>query len=87
MSRKAVQHNFSTVRRLPKELKIANQKRSWTYDDLFLQERRGRDSNPGSPCGDSGFQDRCIRPLCHLSEAVTFENNGLMEFDVSSGRE
>ena len=30
-------------------------------------KRRGRDSNPGSPHGDSGFQDRCNRPLCHLS--------------------
>jgi hypothetical protein len=30
--------------------------------------RRGWDSNPRSPCGDAGFQDRCIQPLCHLSE-------------------
>lgn len=31
------------------------------------KERRGRDSNPGDPCGSAGFQDRCNRPLCHLS--------------------
>jgi integrase len=30
-------------------------------------ERRGRDSNPRSGCPDSGFQDRCNRPLCHPS--------------------
>jgi hypothetical protein len=30
-------------------------------------KRRGRDSNPGYPHGYSGFQDRCNRPLCHLS--------------------
>jgi hypothetical protein len=29
--------------------------------------RRGRDSNPRSGYPDSGFQDRCIRPLCHPS--------------------
>ncbi len=32
--------------------------------------RRGRDSNPRCPCGQSGFQDRRIRPLCHLSEMI-----------------
>ena len=30
-------------------------------------ERRGRDSNPRYPCGYTGFRDRHIRPLCHLS--------------------
>ena len=34
-----------------------------------LLKRRDRDSNPGYPCGYSGFQDRCDRPLCHLSGA------------------
>lgn len=29
--------------------------------------RRGRDSNPGTSYPVSGFQDRCNRPLCHLS--------------------
>src|SRR4029450_2130550 len=29
--------------------------------------RRGWDSNPRSACTDSGFQDRCDRPLCHPS--------------------
>ncbi len=29
--------------------------------------RRERDSNPRHPYGHSGFQDRRIRPLCHLS--------------------
>jgi hypothetical protein len=32
--------------------------------------RRGRDSNPRWPLGQSGFQDRRDRPLCHLSEVV-----------------
>src|SRR6185437_10231371 len=31
--------------------------------------RRGWDSNPRGACAPAGFQDRCIRPLCHLSEA------------------
>ncbi len=34
-------------------------------------KRRGRDSNPGYPHGYSGFQDRCNRPLCHLSGCDT----------------
>ena len=29
--------------------------------------RRGRDSNPRRPCDLSGFRDRYIQPLCHLS--------------------
>ncbi len=41
-------------------------------------ERRGRDSNPGYPCGHSGFQDRCNRPLCHLSN--TCHRNELRSF-------
>jgi site-specific DNA recombinase len=32
-----------------------------------LKWRRGWDSNPRSSCEDAGFQDRCNRPLCHLS--------------------
>ena len=31
--------------------------------------RRGWDSNPRYRCRHSGFQDRCIRPLCHPSSA------------------
>ena len=33
-------------------------------------KRRERDSNPRYPYGHAGFQDRCIQPLCHLSERV-----------------
>ena len=32
------------------------------------QKRRGWDLNPRCPYGHAGFQDRCNRPLCHLSE-------------------
>jgi hypothetical protein len=32
--------------------------------------RRGRDSNSRGSCEPSGFQDRCIQPLCHLSVPV-----------------
>ena len=38
-----------------------------------FHKRRDRDSNPGYPCGYSGFQDRCDRPLCHLSGADAIE--------------
>ena len=31
--------------------------------------RRGWDSNPRGACTPAGFQDRCIRPLCHPSGA------------------
>ncbi len=33
----------------------------------FSNMRRRRDSNSRDPCGPAGFQDRCIRPLCHSS--------------------
>ena len=33
-------------------------------------KRRERDSNPRYPYGHAGFQDRCIQPLCHLSERI-----------------
>ena len=33
--------------------------------------RRGWDSNPRCPRRHGGFQDRCIRPLCHLSGTAT----------------
>src|SRR3954469_13723748 len=38
--------------------------------------RRGRDSNPRTSCPVSGFQDRCIRPLCHPSGAQTLRLGG-----------
>ncbi len=34
---------------------------------LFNNWRRGRDSNSGRGRPLDGFQDRCIKPLCHLS--------------------
>ena len=34
-----------------------------SYHDL----RRVWDLNPRAPCGVSGFQDRCTRPLCEPS--------------------
>ena len=34
---------------------------------LYLKWRRGRDSNSWRTCALDGFQDRCIKPLCHLS--------------------
>ena len=43
----------------------------WEFKQLA--KRRDRDSNPGYPCGYSGFQDRCDRPLCHLSGADAME--------------
>ena len=36
--------------------------------------RRGWDSNPRSPYGDSGFRDRPIRPLSHLSASTGRES-------------
>src|SRR5690606_34595844 len=50
----------------------------WVPNQLFPQSlegteekaltwRRGWDSNPRYPCGYSGFRDRYIQPLCHLS--------------------
>ena len=44
-----------------------------------LRKRRDRDSNPGYPCGYSGFQDRCNRPLCHLSGADATDIGGLCQ--------
>ena len=35
-------------------------------------KRKGRDSNPRTPFGVAGFQDRCNRPLCHPSETRSF---------------
>ena len=36
-------------------------------------KRRGRDSNPGWTCIHAGFQDRCNRPLCHLSKCSSLQ--------------
>ncbi len=40
---------------------------SAALDSIRLRWRRDWDSNPGDPCGSNGFQDRRVRPLCHLS--------------------
>ena len=39
-------------------------------DDRVRNWRRGWDSNPRSDRSDAGFQDRCIQPLCHLSDVI-----------------
>jgi hypothetical protein len=46
---------------------------SWClgYHDL----RRVWDLNPRAPCGVSGFQDRCTRPLCEPSRRDPFVGN------------
>ncbi len=53
--------------------------RKWGRENLFQNNiyiiqniimdswRTGWDSNPRYACTHAGFQDRCIRPLCHLS--------------------
>ena len=38
-------------------------------------ERRGGDSNPRSPCGDTAFPVLHNRPLCHLSKPISGEWN------------
>lgn len=42
--------------------------------------RRGRDSNPRTPCRVNGFRDRRNRPLCHLSASGVVVRRG---FNVS----
>jgi len=43
--------------------------------------RRGWDSNPRNRFRFGGFQDRCIKPLCHLAERTRFSQiaNGFRE--------
>ena len=38
----------------------------------YYNWRRGRDSNSGWDRSHDGFQDRCIKPLCHLSISTDF---------------
>ncbi len=40
---------------------------------VLLKWRRGRDSNSGWGRPHDGFQDRCIKPLCHLSSSMLSE--------------
>ncbi len=47
-------------------------------------KRRDRDSNPGYPCGHSGFQDRCDRPLCHLSGTESSGSVGSVKLVLGS---
>jgi integrase len=47
--------------------KIDAECHSMSSRDAEEEKRRGRDSNPGYPCGHTGFRDQHNRPLCHLS--------------------
>jgi hypothetical protein len=40
--------------------------------------RKGWDSNPRETCASAGFQDRCIRPLCHPSTTRQLNRPGLV---------
>jgi hypothetical protein len=57
--------NPSQRRGIPeKQLATGDQRNTW---DTAGAIRREWDSNPRAPRRACGFQDRCIRPLCHLS--------------------
>ena len=49
---------------------IDTERHSVSSTDTSEEKRRGRDSNPGYPCGHTGFRDQHNRPLCHLSEGT-----------------
>jgi hypothetical protein len=49
------------------KLRACSTKLSESLREASVVERRERDSNPRNPCELNGFQDRRIRPLCHLS--------------------
>ena len=52
-------------------MRLFNLKGCGPEDQTEFVWRRGRDSNPRETCISAGFQDRCIRPLCHPSAAVS----------------
>ena len=47
--------------------------------EMLNKWRRGRDSNSGWGRAHDGFQDRCIKPLCHLSGVLRFLKNFLLK--------
>ena len=52
-----------------------NEKISETTGFPAICQRRRRDSNPRRTCALSGFQDRCIKPLCHASDGATMKRS------------
>lgn len=46
---------------------LTSAKNSFYQCCIIILWRRGRDSNSGRVRTLDGFQDRCIKPLCHLS--------------------
>ena len=47
--------------------RFSNKKSARFQGTSYNNWRRGRDSNSGWDRSHDGFQDRCIKPLCHLS--------------------
>ena len=66
--RSAPEKYIRSVQIPPPLLQVANFKYLSRY--LKLPMRRGWDSNPRRGFPRSGFQDRCIRPLCHPSNII-----------------
>ena len=52
---------------LSRVLILLSTKKNTDIMSMFLCWRKGRDSNSGWDRSHDGFQDRCIKPLCHLS--------------------
>ena len=61
-------HNRTNRRNVLKLHKLSNKQPQ--RKTLGLQWRTGRDSNPRIPQRISGFQNRRIQPLCHLSSGA-----------------
>lgn len=50
--------------------RVSNKKPNDNHSVFYFLRRR-RDSNSRYPFGYSGFQDRCIQPLCHASKPLS----------------
>ena len=57
----------------------SNKKNDLILRSFLLKWRRGRDSNSGWGRPHDGFQDRCIKPLCHLSSVLRFLKDFLLK--------
>ena len=66
-------------RRLMRISAIKTQKKHLNMRCFTIKWRRGRDSNSGWGRPHDGFQDRCIKPLCHLSNDLRFLKDFLLK--------
>ena len=75
--RTSIQHTFSTLGKTADMRESQHQPKQRVAQFPWSKSGEGGIRTPGLLLHNAGFQDRCIRPLCHLSSGLYYSLKGV----------